>query len=134
MRLNFGGRVAVVTGGASGIGRAVALRLVRDGAHVVVLDRDEVALNESAAELGAIPVLLDLTDKVASTRAIHDIEDEHGPITVLVTAAGILDSPRPPERISEQAWQRTFACNVEGTRIACELVGVRMARGGKAAS
>ncbi len=130
MQLNLGGRIAVVTGGASGIGRAAAMRLARDGARVVSLDRDEAALMESAAELGAIPVVLDITDKAASTRAIHAIEDEHGPIAVLVTAAGVLDSPRPPERISEQAWQRTFAVNVEGTRIACELVGARMAERG----
>lgn len=127
MRLNFGGRVAVVTGGASGIGRAAAVRLADNGARVVLFDVDEAALKESAAEFGAIPVVLDVTDKAASSRVIHEVEDEHGPIAVLVTAAGFLDSPRAPERISERAWQRTFAVNVEGTRIACELVGARMA-------
>ena len=133
MRLNFGGRLAVVTGGASGIGRAAAQRLAEDGARVLLLDRDETALRESATELAAIPILLDVTDKAACTRAIDEIESEHGAIAVLVTAAGVLDAPRPPERISETAWQRTFAVNLEGTRIACELVGGRMAQRGRGA-
>jgi NAD(P)-dependent dehydrogenase (short-subunit alcohol dehydrogenase family) len=133
MRLNFEGRLAAVTGGASGIGRAAAQRLAEDGARIVLLDRDEGALRESATELRAFPYLLDITDQTASARALDDIEREHGPIAVLVTAAGVLDAPRPPERISETAWQRTFAVNLEGTRIACELVGGRMAARGQGA-
>src|SRR3954468_6750694 len=133
MRLNFGGRLAVVTCGASGIGRAAAQRLAEDGARVLLLDCDETALRESATELGAIPVHLDITDRAASSRAIHAIESEHGPIAVLVTAAGVLDAPRSPERITESAWERTFAVNLEGTRIACELVGSRMAERGQGA-
>lgn len=127
MRPNFEGRVAVVTGGASGIGRAAAERLANDGARVVLFDCDEAALKKSATELRAIPIVIDVTDKAASSRVIHEVEDEHGPIEVLVTAAGILDTPRAPERISEMAWRRTFSVNVDGTRIACELVGARMA-------
>jgi NAD(P)-dependent dehydrogenase (short-subunit alcohol dehydrogenase family) len=133
MRLNFEGRLAAVTGGASGIGRAAAQRLAEDGARIVLLDRDEGALRESATELRAFPYLLDITDQTASARALDDIEREHGPIAVLVTAAGVLDAPRPPERISETAWQRTFAVNLEGTRIACELAGGRMAARGQGA-
>lgn len=131
MRLDFEGRIAVVTGGASGIGQAVAARLKRDGARVIILDRDEAALTRAAAELGAMPLVLDVTDKAASASAVERIEAEHGPIAVLVTAAGILDPPRPPERISEQAWEHTFAVNVEGTRIACQIVGARMAARGQ---
>ena len=78
-----------------------------------------------------MPLALDVTNKAAVIRAFDEVEAEHGPIAVLVTAAGILEPPRPPERITDDAWARTFAVNVEGTRIACELVGARMAARGR---
>lgn len=131
MLLDFKGRIAVVTGGASGIGLATAVSLGREGARVVILDRDEAALARAAAECGATRRVLDVTDKVAAIHVFESIEAEHGPIAVLVTAAGILDPPRPPERISNDAWARTFVGNVDGTRIACELVGARMAERGQ---
>jgi len=131
VRLDFGERIAVVSGGASGIGLAAAARLQRDGARVVLLDRDESALLRAAGETGAVPMRLDVSDRAAAADVVERIEAEHGPIAVLVTAAGVLDPPRPPERITEQAWARTFAVNLDGTRILCELAGGRMAaRGG----
>lgn len=131
MELDFQGRVALVTGGASGLGRAAAARLVRDNARVVLADRDEPALKAAAAELSAIPIVLDVTDRAGWARAVDRIEAEHGPIEVLVTAAGVLEPPRPPERITEQAWEKTFAVNLDGTRFGCQAVGTRMAERGR---
>jgi NAD(P)-dependent dehydrogenase (short-subunit alcohol dehydrogenase family) len=131
VRLDFNGRIALVSGGASGIGRVVAARLTRDGARLFLVDRDRAALAQAAGEIGAVPVPLDVTDRAAAAAAVERIEAEHGPIAVLVTAAGVLDPPRPPERITDQAWARTFSVNLDGTRILCELAGARMAaRGG----
>jgi NAD(P)-dependent dehydrogenase (short-subunit alcohol dehydrogenase family) len=130
VRLDFEGRLAAVSGGASGIGRTTAARLKESGARVVLLDHDEAALRGAAGAIGAIPVHLDVTDRAAVTTAVERVEAEHGPIGVLVTAAGVLDPPRPPERISDQAWERVFAVNLDGTRILCELVGARMAARG----
>jgi NAD(P)-dependent dehydrogenase (short-subunit alcohol dehydrogenase family) len=131
MRQDFGGRIALVTGGASGIGRAAAARLQRDGARVVILDRNEAELRRAAAELGASPVLLDVTDKARWAAAVDDIERAHGPIAALVTAAGVLDPPRPTTRTPEQAWEQIFAANLHGTRFACQTVGARMAARGQ---
>jgi NAD(P)-dependent dehydrogenase (short-subunit alcohol dehydrogenase family) len=131
MQLDFRDRVVAVTGGASGIGRATAARFKRDGARVVILDRDETALTRAAGELGAAAMALDVTDRVAAANIVERIEAELGPIAILVTAAGVLDPPRPPERISELAWQDTFATNVNGTRIVCQIVGTRMAERGR---
>jgi NAD(P)-dependent dehydrogenase (short-subunit alcohol dehydrogenase family) len=117
----------LVTGGASGIGLATAARLKDDGAQVVIIDLNETALTHAAAMVGAIPLAVDVTDEAIFTRAVEQTEAEHGPIAVLVTAAGVLDPPRPPERITEQAWERTFAANVAGTRISCKVVGAKMA-------
>jgi NAD(P)-dependent dehydrogenase (short-subunit alcohol dehydrogenase family) len=131
MRLDFKEQIAVVTGGASGLGCAAAARLKRDNARVIILDRDEAALKQASAAVGAIPMPLDVTDKAGWAAALERIETEHGDIAVLVTAAGVLEPPRPPERISEQAWENTFAVNLDGTRIACQIVGARMAARGR---
>jgi NAD(P)-dependent dehydrogenase (short-subunit alcohol dehydrogenase family) len=131
MGLDFDGRVAAVTGGASGIGLAAATRLRRDGARVILLDRDEGALGRAAADLGATGIALDVTDRAAVAKAVAQIEAEHGAIDVLVTAAGVLDPPRPPERISEKAWDDVFAANVNGTRNICQAVGAGMAARGR---
>jgi NAD(P)-dependent dehydrogenase (short-subunit alcohol dehydrogenase family) len=131
MRLDFEERVAAVTGGASGIGLAAAARLTRDGARVILLDRDETALTRATTDLGATGIALDVTDRPAVENVVRRIEAEHGPIAVLVAAAGVLDPPRPPERISEQAWSDIFEANVNATRIVCQIVGARMAARGQ---
>jgi NAD(P)-dependent dehydrogenase (short-subunit alcohol dehydrogenase family) len=131
MQLDFQGRVAAITGGASGIGLAAAARLVRDGAQVILLDRDEAALGRAAADLGTTGITLDVTNRTGVADAVERIEAEHGPIDVLVTSAGVLDPPRPPERISEKAWDDVFAANVNGTRIICQAVGTGMAARGR---
>jgi len=131
MRLDFEGRVAVVTGGASGLGLAAAVRLKRDGARVILLDRDKNALARAAADLGTPGIALDVTDRIAVSNAVERIEAEHGPIAVLVTAAGVLDPPRRPERISDKAWEDIFAANVNGTRLVCQTIGARMAERGR---
>ena len=131
MGLDFEGRVAAVTGGASGIGLAAAARLRRDGARVILLDRDEGALARAATDVDATGMALDVTDRAAVAEAVERIEAEHGPVDVLVTAAGVLDPPRPPERISEKVWDDVFAANVNGTRLICQTVGAGMAARGR---
>jgi 3-hydroxybutyrate dehydrogenase len=78
-------RTALVTGGGSGIGRAVAARLAADGAHVLVLDRDEVAAKEVASEVGGEHLVADLSD----ADAIADLRLEGRGISVLVNNAGL---------------------------------------------
>lgn len=129
MRPDLEGRVAVVTGGASGLGLAAARRLAAAGARVTVLDRDEAALAR-AAETGLSAIPADVTDRAGIARAVDTIEADAGEIAILVTAAGVLDPPRPPEKITQAAWDRIFSVNLEGTRHACELVGARMAERG----
>ncbi len=79
------GRTALITGGAAGIGRAVAVRLAADGAHVLVVDRDEAGAREVAAEVGGEAVVADLSD-----RAWFDAFDaDHPEVDVLVNNAGL---------------------------------------------
>src|SRR4051812_22379804 len=80
------GRTALVTGAASGIGRAIACRFAADGAEVIVVDRDESALTRLADEIDATPLLVDLSDIDELPDAIGGVA---GGIDVLVNNAGI---------------------------------------------
>jgi 2,3-dihydro-2,3-dihydroxybenzoate dehydrogenase len=118
------GRVALVTGAASGIGRAVAQVLVEQGAAVHATDRDAHGLESLVAELGvdnARATTLDVTDADA-VRAVADATAaELGRLDVLVCSAGVVVADdRPVARDTPADWEQCFAVNVRGTVHACE--------------
>ncbi len=100
-------RRAVVTGGASGIGRAAALRLAQDGVRVTTLDLS------SQADL-----VVDITDDAAVADAVAQL----GPIDVLVNSAGIIGPNKLLWEITSDEWASTFAVNVTGTFNLCRAV------------
>jgi 2-hydroxycyclohexanecarboxyl-CoA dehydrogenase len=108
-----------VTGGASGIGLAISRRLARDGASVAVLDLDAGAAEQAAAELRAegaraIGVGVDVSDRAAVEKALDAVRDEAGPITIMVTSAGI-SLAAPFLDITIEDWERVLAVNLTGT-------------------
>jgi len=109
-------RVAVVTGGASGIGLGVARALVADGHHVAVLDRNGTAADAVAAELGtlALAIEVDVADRASVHSAFAKIRGELGPVEILVTSAGI-ESFQPLLDITPESWERILAVNLTGT-------------------
>jgi NAD(P)-dependent dehydrogenase (short-subunit alcohol dehydrogenase family) len=124
------GRVAVVTGGAQGIGLAVAARLAASGAKVVILDRDAALAQQSAAALGGAAYGGDVTDTEAMAALAGRIEAEQGTIAVLVTSAGIAGSNASLVEYDPAEWRRIVDINLNGTYNCCRAVLPQMMRAG----
>jgi 2-hydroxycyclohexanecarboxyl-CoA dehydrogenase len=112
-------RVAVVTGGASGIGLGAVRQFAADGHRVAVMDRDGAAAETAAAELRAggseaIGVTVDVADWDAVAAGFDQVRSELGPVEILVTSAGI-ESFDPFVDITRETWDRIIAVNLTGT-------------------
>jgi NAD(P)-dependent dehydrogenase (short-subunit alcohol dehydrogenase family) len=112
-------RVAVVTGGASGIGLGTARQLAADGHHVAVTDRDGPGAERAAAELRAdgataLGVEVDVADRSSVEAGLAEVRGALGPVTILVTSAGI-ESFAPLADITPERWDRMIAVNLTGT-------------------
>jgi 2-hydroxycyclohexanecarboxyl-CoA dehydrogenase len=119
-------KVAIVTGGASGIGLAIAQRLARDGAQVAVLDRDAVAAEEAAAKIRgdggvAVAVACDVADRASIDRAVEAVHEHLGPVTILVTSAGV-EGFDEFLAIEAATWDRIIGVNLTGTFHCCQAV------------
>ena len=117
------GKVAIVTGAAGSIGKAVAQRLVADGAHVVMIDRAAEQLAAAAVPLGAsaTTIVLDLTDPAAVETGVADLVARFGHIDVLVNNAGILSNNKLAEAGYEE-WRRIFAVNLDAAFLMSKAV------------
>jgi 2-hydroxycyclohexanecarboxyl-CoA dehydrogenase len=112
-------RVAVVTGGGSGMGRAICRRLVADGHRIAVLDVNSDAAAQVAKEIvaeggTALAVHVDVSDRAAIDAALDRVRSELGSVEILVTSAGI-EGFEAFLDISAEAWDRMIAVNLTGT-------------------
>jgi len=133
-RIDLQGRVAVVTGGAQGIGQAIAARLLRSGATVVLWDRQAARLEQAASELAADgPVgvhAVELTDDAAVEGAARAAVARHGRIDVLVNNAGITGGNAPTWELAPQVWREVIEVNLVAPYLTCRAVVPHMlARG-----
>jgi len=127
------GEVALVTGGASGIGRAIALAFARVGARVAVLDRDAEAGAEVAAEITASAGkaeahALDVTDAPEVDRIFADIFEHRGRLDVLVNSAGIAIR-KPAVELPLADWERVMAVNATGSFLCARAAARHMLEG-----
>lgn len=128
------GKVALVTGAASGIGRATARRLAREGAAVAVCDRnlegaETVAGELLGSDLRAIALSVDVADSASVQAAVDRVVFQLGPIDVLVNCAGV--APRTPTlELSDDEWRRVIGVNLDGTFFISRAVGRVMAERG----
>ena len=112
-QLDLSGRVAIVTGGARGIGLAIARRAVASGATVAIWDMDASAAQEAAASLGrASAHILDLTDEGAIGRGLEATLAAHGRIDILVNNAGITGGNAPSWDLPVAEWRRVIEVNL----------------------
>jgi len=128
------GKTALVTGGGSGIGRGIALRLASEGAAVGVLDLNECSVRQVVNEVRgaggtAIPLVADLSNAQAVERARCILVQTLGTPHILVHSAGIMPDGTIDQTTEEQ-WDRVFAVNVRGAYLACRQVVPMMRQAG----
>jgi NAD(P)-dependent dehydrogenase (short-subunit alcohol dehydrogenase family) len=131
---DLSGRVAVVTGGTTGLGHAIALGLAEAGADVVASSRRLEQVEKIAAEIEAVGRrtlrLLSDVSKRDSVQALHDaVMKELGKVDILVNAAGITHKG-PTLEVEEADWARVIETNLNGTMRACQIFGKTMAQAG----
>jgi NAD(P)-dependent dehydrogenase (short-subunit alcohol dehydrogenase family) len=129
-------KVALVTGASRGIGRAVALAFVREGAKVAIVSvRDQHALDNVADEIAqhggsALTALVDVSQRAAVDQLVQQVLARWGRIDVLVNNAGVI-TPTRFEEISEAQWQQTLAVHLTGTFHCTQaVVPIMKAQGG----
>ena len=132
-------RIVVVVGAGSGIGKATAHRLVKEGAHVVCADRDEAAAKATAREIIAIygegigvagtglsncgvavGLACDITDRGSVARMFEDTLLAYGGLDAVVVTAGVFVAPDKAGRIEDRQWSLTFAINVTGAYVVAD--------------
>ena len=128
--LGLGGRVAVVTGAASGIGRAIATSLARAGASVALLDLNVAGAQKASKELNGdggrtIAIACDTTSQDSITAAAAQTEKELGPCDALVNNAGIL-RPGGLDKLSLDDWNAILAVNLTGYLLCAQTFGRQM--------
>ena len=116
---DFEGRVALVTGGASGIGAAAVERLRAGGARVAVFDLKQ-------ADGDVLSITGDVTSSAAADQAVQRVVSELGGLDVLVNAAGIAGKSLRTIEVSDDEWQRVFAVNAHGTFWFCRAAAAVM--------
>ena len=120
---NFAGKVAIVTGGASGIGLATAKRLTAEGSTVVITDVDEAGGKAAAEDLATEFVRLDVSDPEAWREVVGGVCERHGGVDIAFLNAGITTLPATGEEfmapfdigdLSDEAYRRILGVNVDG--------------------
>ena len=112
---DFDDQVAVITGGAQGIGYAVAKRMIENGAKVVIWDFDTDLARASASELGATALHCDVRDWDSVQAAAQQTENQLGRIDVLVNSAGVAGANAVVEEYPIEEWNKIMSVNLNGT-------------------
>ena len=128
------GKVAIVTGAASGIGKAIAMRFAKAGARVVVADLDIEAANAAASEIGsadrAFAIAMDVTDEAAVNAGVAKTVSRFGAVDILVSNAGI-QIVHALEEFSYAEWKKMLAIHLDGAFLTTKACLPHMYRAGR---
>lgn len=132
LSVRLDGKVALVTGGGSGIGTAIAERYAASGAQVLILDRNRPAAEEVAARIGggAAAFVCDVTSMASVREAVELVHELVDGVDVLVNSAGVA-LLGPAEDLEDDQWDITLAVNLSGTYRMCREVGRGMLERGR---
>jgi NAD(P)-dependent dehydrogenase (short-subunit alcohol dehydrogenase family) len=135
----LGGKVAVITGGASGIGRACAHVLARSGADISVWDLDQGTIDVVLAELEAFEcrthsAVVDVSDSAAVDAAMADVVDTLGHVSIAVCNAGIGGEQNPSGEYSDEGWHKVIGVNLDGVFYTQRAAIRAMKAGGRGGS
>ena len=127
-------KVAVVTGGGSGIGAAIVAAFAAKGARIAVVDLDRAAAAARAAEAGpdSRGFACDVADPTSVTATVNSVVDAFGRIDILVNSAGVV-MLAPAEDLPLDAWDKTIDINLKGTFLMCQAAGRHMLAAGRGA-
>jgi 3-oxoacyl-[acyl-carrier protein] reductase len=122
--IDLKGRIAVVTGGAQGIGRAITERFIASGAKVAIWDLDKSLAEKTAKELGnaVTPYVVDVTDPASIDTAVKATLADFKRIDILVNNAGIAGGNAPTWELPVSDWQRVIRINLDGPFYCCRAV------------
>jgi NAD(P)-dependent dehydrogenase (short-subunit alcohol dehydrogenase family) len=130
--LRLDGRVALVTGGGNGIGRATCHALAQAGAHVAVTDIDHAAASKVADDIGGEAHRLDVADEVLVREVVAAIAARHGRLDILVNNAG-LGARMPAIELPTERWRQVLAVTVDGGFFCAREAGRHMLEAGRGA-
>ncbi len=122
------GKIAIVTGGAGGIGEALAMGLSIHGATVIVSSRNQASIEKVAEQITAasgnqaMAITSDVTDEASVQKMVDAVVQKYGRIDILVNAMG-MNIKRDAFEYPMEDWDKIFEVNVKGTMIACKIVG-----------
>ena len=129
--MNINGQSAIVTGGGSGLGEAVARALAAGGAKVAVLDVNEAGARRVAAEIGGLALRCDITDSASVTAALDAVQAAHGVARIVMNIAGIGSAKRVIGKDGQAApledFERVVRINLIGTYNMIRLAAARLA-------
>jgi len=122
---DLSGRLAVVTGGAQGIGRSIVEALAEAGAKLVIADLNPETGEQTASEVGAEFVRIDVTSSASVKAVVDDLVGAQGAIDIWVNDAGICRNAAA-EEMSDEDWRAVMSVNLDGTFYCCREVGRHM--------
>ncbi|MGQ0614369.1 MAG: SDR family NAD(P)-dependent oxidoreductase [Planctomycetaceae bacterium] len=132
METNMNEKVALVTGGSSGIGRAIAEAFRAAGARVAITGRRETELHAAAAAIGALPLPGDVRDAGHARRAVDACVEQFGRLTTLVNNAGVIGTGTTADTTPEE-WDRVMGINLRGTVVVSRAALPALRKAGRGA-